>query len=330
MRIIETLADCGHADTIRSIGEKHEVLECWIDHSEEEARCSMRLVVQPEKLQAVIDAIQSSLSGSENWRILIKPVEAIIPRSKESEEKEKKYAGTRAREEIYTNVEAGARLDSNYLLLVVFSTIVATIGLIEDNVAVLIGAMVIAPLLGPNIALAFGTALGDRVLITRALKTNLTGMLLALGLALLIGLLWPVNIESRELMARTDVGLDGIVLALVSGAAAVLSLTTGLSSTLVGVMVAVAILPPTATLGLMIASGNYHLALGAGLLLAVNVVSVNLAAKLVLLLKGVKPRTWLEKTRARQSILAYISFWVIILLILVAAMHIYHSYFIRA
>ena len=58
MRIIEILADCGHTDTIRSIGEKHEVLECWIDHSEEEARCSMRLVVQPEKLQTVIDDIQ--------------------------------------------------------------------------------------------------------------------------------------------------------------------------------------------------------------------------------------------------------------------------------
>ena len=212
----------------------------------------------------------------------------------------------------------------------VFSTIVATIGLIEDNVAVVIGAMVIAPLLGPNIALAFGTALGDRVLITRALKTNLAGMLLALGLALLIGLLWPANIESRELMARTDVGLDGIVLALVSGAAAILSLTTGLSSTLVGVMVAVAILPPTATLGLMVASGNYHLALGSGLLLAVNVVCVNLSAKLVLLWKGVKPRTWLERTKARQSMWAYISFWVIILLILVAVMQIYHTYFISS
>ncbi len=329
MRIIEILADCGHADTIRSIAEQQEILECWIGDGEEETRCSMQLVVQPEKTQTVIDAIQSSLSGSENWRILIKPVEAIIPRSAEVEEKEKKYAGTRAREEIYASVEAGARLDSNYLLLVVFSTIVAAIGLIEDNVAVVIGAMVIAPLLGPNIALAFGTALGDRVLITRALKTNFAGMLLALCLALLIGLFWPVNIESRELMARTDVGLDGIVLALVSGAAAILSLTTGLSSALVGVMVAVAILPPTATLGLMIASGNFHLAMGAGLLLAVNVVCVNLSAKLVLLLKGVKPRTWLEKTKARQSMLAYISFWVIILAILVAAMHIYHTYFIR-
>jgi uncharacterized membrane protein len=79
----------------------------------------------------------------------------------------------------------------------------------------------------------------------------------------------------------------------------------------------------------MTASGNFHLAMGAGLLLAVNVVCVNLSAKLVLLLKGVKPRTWLEKTKARQSMLAYISFWVIILAILVAAMHIYHTYFIR-
>ena len=109
MRIIEVLADCGHADTIRSIAEQQDIVECWIGHSEEETRCSMQLVVQPEKMQTVIDAIQSSLSGSENWRILIKPVEAIIPRSEEAEEKEKKHAGTRAREEIYTNVEAGAR-----------------------------------------------------------------------------------------------------------------------------------------------------------------------------------------------------------------------------
>jgi len=95
-------------------------------------------------------------------------------------------------------------------------------------------------------------------------------------------------------------------------------------------MVAVAILPPTATLGLMIASGNYHLALGSGLLLAVNVVCVNLSAKLVLLWKRIKPRTWLERTKARQSMWAYISFWVIILLILVAVMQIYHTYFISS
>ncbi len=327
MRIIEVLADCGHADTLRGIAEQNEILECWIDRSEEEERCSMRLLVRVEKQQVVIDAIQGALSGSEGWRILIKPVEATIPRPPELEEQEKKSSGTRLREELYQNIEAGGRLSSNFIWLVVLSTIVATIGLIEDNVAVVIGAMVIAPLLGPNIALAFGAALGDRVLILRALQTNAVGLGLALVLALVIGWLWPANFASKELLARTDVGLDGVVLALASGAAGVLSLTTGLSSALVGVMVAVALLPPTATLGLTLSAGNYHLALGAGLLLMVNVVSVNLAAKLVLIVRGVKPRTWLEKQKARQSIQAYIIFWVVTLLILLAVMQVYHRYY---
>ena len=75
---------------------------------------------------------------------------------------------TGTREELYNEIEKGAKLDGNYLLLVFLSTIVATIGLVENNVAVIIGAMVIAPLLGPNIALAFSTSLGDTRLMLRA------------------------------------------------------------------------------------------------------------------------------------------------------------------
>lgn len=326
MRIIEVLADCGHRDTIHGIAEQYNILDCWVHSLSEDERCSMRLLVRPEKQQKVIDALQQALGTSEGWRIMIKPIEAVLPRPPELDEEEAISASGRSREELYSSIEAGARLNSTYIWLVILSTIVATIGLIEDNVAVVIGAMVIAPLLGPNIALAFGTALGDRVLIWRALITNITGMLLAFVLAFSIGLILTINLESHELITRTDVGLAGVVLALVSGAAGILSLTTGLSSTLVGVMVAVAILPPTATLGLMLATKNYQLALGAGLLLAVNVVSVNLSAKLVLMVKGVKPRTWLEKRKARQSMLAYIIFWVLSLLILFLAMNVYHNY----
>lgn len=327
MRIIEVLADCGHADTLRSIAEQQDILDVWVGQSGEEERCSMRLLVRPEKQQAVLDAIQAALSGSENWRILIHPIEAVLPRPSEPE-KEQATPGMRLREELYANVEAGSRLNSNYLWLVVLSTVVASIGLIEDNVAVVIGAMVIAPLLGPNIALAFGAALGDRVLILRSLQTNLAGLSLALVLAVIIGLLWPASITSHELLARTDVGLDSVALALASGAAGVLSMTTGLSMALVGVMVAVALLPPTATLGLTLAGGNFHHALGAGLLLLVNIVSVNLAAKLVLMARGVKPRTWLEKQKARQSMLAYIVFWVVTLVLLLGAIQVYHTYFV--
>jgi len=324
MRIIEVLGDFGHVDTIRGVAEQHQILDCWIDKSDEEERCSMRLLVRPEKQQAVIDSIQQALGSGQDWRIIIYPIEAVIPRPEELVSS-KKYSGSRAREELYHEVEVGARLDSNFIWLVIFSTIVATIGLIEDNVAVVIGAMVIAPLLGPNIALAFGAALGDKDLILQSMKSNFFGLTLAFILAFGIGLIWTTDMDSAELLSRTDVSIASIVLALVSGAAGVLSMTTGLSSTLVGVMVAVALLPPTATVGLMLAHGHYKQAIGAALLLAINLVSVNLAAKLVLLFKGVKPRTWLEKKKARQSMFIYISVWLISLAILAGSMHFYHK-----
>ncbi|NNG14097.1 MAG: DUF389 domain-containing protein, partial [Gammaproteobacteria bacterium] len=102
-----------------------------------------------------------------------------------------------------------------------------------------------------------------------------------------------------------------------SGAAAVLSLTTGLASVLVGVMVAVALLPPAATMGFMLGAGEYTLAGSAGLLLAVNIVCVNLSAKLGFLVMGIKPRTWLEQQRARQSMISYILFWILSLCVLI-------------
>lgn len=201
--------------------------------------------------------------------------------------------------------------------LTVLSTIVASIGLVADNLAAIIGAMVIAPLLGPNLALAFAASLGDRALMGSALKTNFTGVALAFLLALLIGMIWPVSLDSQEILSRTSVGLDDVALALASGAAAVISLTTGLSSTLVGVMVAVALLPPTATVGLLLGSGQPGLAGGAALMLAVNVICVLLSAMLVLLTRGVRPRTWYERAQAKQSTAFYLSLWAGLLILLI-------------
>lgn len=323
MHLIEVLADAGNEATVRSIAEQYEVIDYWSFDMAEDGRSFMRLLVRPEQQQTVLDALQAALGGDSRAKTMILPLEAVLPRPPEPEQSESdRQAQTRrSRESLYTEVESGARLDSYFLLMVLFSTIVATIGLLEDNVAVVIGAMVIAPLLGPNLALALATALGDRDLMWRSLRSNLVGLSLAIALAFLIALLWTVNVESRELLSRTDVGLDSVALALASGAAAVLSLTTGLPTALVGVMVAVALLPPAATFGLMLGVGAYTQALGAGLLLAVNVVCVNLAAKLVFLYRGVKPRTWLQKRQARQSMAVYIGFWVVALVILIGAIY---------
>ena len=318
MRVIEVITDEGHSDTLRGIAAQQEVIDIWVGQRDEDGRCSARLLVAPEQQQAVMDALQSLLGTAENTRLLVLPVEATLPRIEEDvPDEEKKKSITRSREELYQKIVAGAQLDSNFIYLVIMSTIVAAIGLLADNIAAVIGAMVIAPLLGPNMALAFATTLGEGKLRWSALKSNIAGLLITLTISILIGLVWPLNFASHELMARTDVGMDGVVLALVSGAAAVLSLTAGLSSSLVGVMVAVAILPPTATVGLMLGAGNYQHAFGAALLLAVNLVCVNLAANIVFLLKGIKPRTWYERQKAKQSIILFVLFWLVAVIVLV-------------
>ena len=327
MRIIEVIADHGHLDTLRSIAAQQEAVDIWVGHNDEDGRCSTRLLVHPEKQQAIMDALQSLLATAENARILVLPVEASLPRIEEDNIKDdKKSSVTSSREELYQKIVSGAELNSNFMYMVIMSTIVASIGLLEDNVAVVIGAMVIAPLLGPNMAFAFATTLGEGKLLWSALKSNIVGSFTALTLSIVIGLIWPLNIESTELMMRTDVGMDGVALALVSGAAAVLSLTAGLANSLVGVMVAVAILPPTATLGLMLGSGNYQYALGAALLLLVNIVCVNLAANITFLLKGIKPRTWFEQKKAKQSLIIFVMFWLAALSILVVVVTVRHQY----
>jgi len=142
------------------------------------------------------------------------------------------------------------------------------------------------------------------------------GILLAVSLSAGLGVLWPTGLASHELLTRTEAGPESVALALASGAAAALSLTIGLPNVLVGVMVAVALLPPAATLGLMLGHGDVGLASGAGLLLAANVVCVNLASKLVFLIKGIRPRTWLEKERAKRAMVVYVVGWLVTLAIL--------------
>jgi uncharacterized hydrophobic protein (TIGR00341 family) len=244
----------------------------------------------------------------------------LLPKPDDEKRKEEDAAIT-VRETLYAEVARSSRLDRNFFVLVILSTIVAAIGLIENNVAVVIGAMVIAPLLGPNLALSLGTALGDLSLMRKSVQALLAGMLLAIALSAGLGILMPAGPLSHELLSRTEVGLDSIALALASGAAAALSLTTGLSSVLVGVMVAVALLPPATTLGLMLGTDHGVLAGGAGLLLAVNIVCVNLASKIVFFIKGIRPRTWYEKKQAKRSMIVYVLVWLATLLLLVLVIY---------
>jgi uncharacterized hydrophobic protein (TIGR00341 family) len=321
MRIVEVIADERHAKTLAGMAKFYGAEDYWWGGNGGDGRCSIRMLVPDDSRQALIDSLQDLFKANDRALIVVQSVDAVLGHEGQGNKdlgdtKAETVAATR--EELYGEIAKGAQLDSNFLVLTMLSTLVAAIGLVENNVAVVIGAMVIAPLLGPNIALAFATSLGDKELTWRAVKTNGAGLGLSLLISIAIAALLPIGLDSPEILARTDVDLGGVVLGLASGAAAVLSLTTGLSSTLVGVMVAVALLPPTSTMGMMLGAGRWQEAVGALLLLTVNIVCVLLAAKLVFLIKGVRPRSWTERNRAKQSMAIYLSLWALLLAILIA------------
>lgn len=313
MKYVEIIADADSSATVLAAAEKVKAEDVRFGGVGDDGMRQMRLLVTDDHLQEVLDTLQALLGAQPTARIVVLSVEVSLPQPAEPERKKEDRAFA-AREALYGEVERGAQLDANFLLLVVLSTIVAAIGLIEDNAAVVIGAMVIAPLLGPNLALSLGTALGDMVLVRKAILTLIAGVAIAIVLSLFIGAAWPTQtLGSHELLARTHASLGSIILALASGAAATLSLTTGLP----GVLVAVALLPPAVTVGIMLGAGQMGLAGEAALLLVINVVCVNLASKLVFLFKDVHPRTWVEKEQAKQAMARYLSGWAITLLILV-------------
>jgi uncharacterized hydrophobic protein (TIGR00341 family) len=181
--------------------------------------------------------------------------------------------------------------------------------MLRDQTAVVIGAMMIAPLLGPSLALALSTTLGDLDLLARAFKANLLGGGLALAGALGMGVLLPVDPATGELALRTVIGLPDVVLAGAAGAAGVIAVTRDQATGLVGVMVAVALLPPVVALGLLLGAGHLDAALQAGLLTAINIVALNLAAVCTFLALGVRPRDWRDLEQARTSIRVALALW---------------------
>jgi uncharacterized hydrophobic protein (TIGR00341 family) len=283
-----------------------------------------------------MDLLEKRYSNGEGNRVVVLPVEATLPRaqaepepeaapSSEPTPPEEKPPERIGREELYEDIKNGARLSRVYMAMVALSTVVAAIGLNHNSVAVIIGAMVIAPLLGPNVALSLGITLGDLALLRQGLVTALAGIAVAMAFSVIIGVLLNVDPTLSEMASRTGVGLGDIVVALASGCAGALAFTTGVSATLIGVMVAVALLPPLVTFGLLLGGGHPTLATGAFSLFLVNLICVNLAGVSTFLVQGIKPTSWWEKDRAVKATRIAIALSVALLAVLVGLILLVHK-----
>ena len=230
-----------------------------------------------------------------------------------------------AREEL--RAAAGGLMPStrNYVLLTVVSAVVATAGLLLNSAAVVVGSMVIAPLVGPALAASVGTVLDDHALRLRGAILQLVGVGGAIASAAvfaafvqLVNVVPPgVDVLAIE-QVRERLAPDFLALAIAIGAgiAGAISLSTGVSAALVGVMIAVALIPPAAVVGIGIAWGEPTLALGSGVLVLVNVLSINMAALAVLWYQGYRPDSVFRLADVRAKTLSRIGALAVVILVL--------------
>lgn len=327
LRLMEIVIPDTNSKKIKQLLDDKALIDSWWEEISEFGSL-IKLLLPAEHTEVVLDILEREFSGVENFRVVLLAVEATIPRLEEAESQpsvldetqkiadESSQAERISREELYTDVVDGVQLSKTYIALVMLSAIVAAVGLLRDNVAVIIGAMVIAPLLGPNVGLALATTLADFELGLKALKTNLVGFIIVLILSIFLGLIFNANPQSPEISARTGVFLSDIALALASGSAGVLAFTSGVSTALIGVMVAVALLPPLVTLGLLIGAGHPPEAIGALLLVLTNLICINLAGVSTFLVQGIRPRRWGDADKADKASRWAIVLWSVLLVVL--------------
>lgn len=231
--------------------------------------------------------------------VVILPVATVVPEAANANE----GAGRAAWEELRSDIAGGAVLSRGYVLFVVLSAVMATLGLLNNDGAVVIAAMVVAPLFGPLMGLALGVVMADRPLWHRALLAEFVGLVLAIAIGAIAGAFAPgyLILASQQIQSRAHPNLTDIVLALGAGVAGALSIASTVVNALVGVAVAVALMPPAIVIGMGLGHGNWSMALGAGMLVWINVVGGVLAAIVTFRLYHIQP--W-PRFRVREALRA--------------------------
>lgn len=268
-----------------------------------------------EAVEDVLDSLQS-VGLSEDAYTVVLSAETVVSRRfeqlKDRYENDDESGSDRiAREELVARAEDLAPARVTYGVLTIVSTVIATAGLLLDSPATVVGSMVIAPLLGPAMSASVGTVVDDDDLFARGVRLQVVGVLLSIaGAAVFAFLVKSTHVvppgldvlSLAEVRERLRPDFLSLVVALGAGVAGVTSLMTGVSSALVGVAIAVALIPPAAAVGIGIAWGIPTLAVGSAILVGVNVLSINLAALLVLWYSGYRPDKFFQVGEARAAL----------------------------
>ncbi len=213
---------------------------------------------------------------------------------------------------VLEEIDYGSEPAVRFYALVATATLIASFGLIANSTAVIIGAMLVAPLMTPVFGISLALVRGDARLLGHALRAEAVGVLLAVGISAIFGA-FPLALEvTPEMLARTQPNLLDLLVAVLAGfAGSYAMIDEHISPALPGVAISTAIVPPLANTGLCLAMGAYNGAYGSFLLFLANVFSILLVSSATFIAAGMAPRfqwtlTWEFIRRFGLAVLGFI------------------------
>jgi len=262
----------------------------------------------PEKVAAATDTpvviVKRRVGPVTHWlRRGLDRASAVLPRLTDND-----------RVEVYKAIRRAARPDADYFVMIGLATGIAALGLLLNSPAVIIGAMLVAPLMAAIVGLGMGIVMGDLPLLRMAASATLRGMLLAIGVGIVAGFLALDATPTAEILGRTQPTLLDLGVAIVSGAAGAYALCRkDVSASLPGVAIAAALVPPLATVGIGLAWGNMTVAGGALLLFVTNLIAIGAASAAIFLLFSFRPGVETERINIlRRGATAAVTFLVVV------------------
>ena len=322
MRLLTVLTDSqSTTDEVRSVLERHDLEYSVADDDDDEQHTIT--VPMPEHAVEPLEDDLSSVSG-EVTIVVEEPMAIVGSNRDESPDRRGEWLSFEriSRRELRSN--AGSQLPS----LVIFATmtaisgVVATTGVLLDSLAVLVGAMVIAPLLGPAMASSVATVLDERRLFRRGVKLQLVGVGVAMASALAFALFArtsSVITAAVDLEASLGLGSHGlppsllVTVAICSGIAGGLGMATTGITDLIGVMIAAAIMPPIGVVGVGVAWNAPAAVVGSLVVVAVNLIAINVGAIATLWTVGFHPTDQSRIRTTRAAILRRIALLTVLL-----------------
>ena len=183
---------------------------------------------------------------------------------------------------LFDRLQVGARWNVDFIMMISLSTAIASLGLIQNSTAVVIGAMVVAPLMTPLIGSGLALVQGNTSLFRDSIKAMGFGIGAALLISMFFGLIAPIEELTPELLARGAPTIIDLAVAFLSGVAAAYAVARpSLLGALAGVAIAAALVPPLATVGIAFAEGAWEISQGAAILFLTNLVAIILGAAFI-------------------------------------------------